>query len=294
MKKTIKFYAAGLLTGILLFGTTMTFANTGGVIRELFFGVNVLVDGIPQQFADDMRPFITQGRTYLPVRGIADVLGVDVNWDGSTRTVFLTTPPTPTPMLPPTPAPVPVPTPEPDPMPIPAPTQMPTPTPRPALPPTNLTQMDFFTASPVQEQNRWFEWSSVLSTSIMRNADSMWQDNAGNTYHGGGIFSRGGRTGGWDNRMIPGNEHSITFLLNSQYTRFTGTAALSWDYRDNQHHYYIRIFGDDRELFTSSRITGGTLPIAFDVNVTDVTQLRIERLATGTAEIGVMNPLLHR
>ena len=103
---------AGFLTCILLIGSTMVFANPERITRELSFGVNVVVDGVPQSFSHDMRPFTIDGRTFLPVRSIADVLSVDVEWDATTQTVFLATPGSPaqTTALPPV---VPVPTPVP-------------------------------------------------------------------------------------------------------------------------------------------------------------------------------------
>ena len=39
-----------------------------------------------------VEPFIIDGTTYLPVRGIASALGLNVGWDGATKTVLLTTP----------------------------------------------------------------------------------------------------------------------------------------------------------------------------------------------------------
>ena len=53
------------------------------------YGVRVVVNGIEQQFADDMRPFIVDGRTFLSVRGIADALGIAVDWDDETATVYI-------------------------------------------------------------------------------------------------------------------------------------------------------------------------------------------------------------
>ena len=38
-----------------------------------------------------VEPFAINGTTYLPVRGIASVLGLNVNWDGNTNTVVLRT-----------------------------------------------------------------------------------------------------------------------------------------------------------------------------------------------------------
>ena len=38
-----------------------------------------------------VEPFIIDGTTYLPVRGVASALGLDVDWDGDTSTVILST-----------------------------------------------------------------------------------------------------------------------------------------------------------------------------------------------------------
>jgi len=86
MKNGIKGYIAGILTCVILFG--IVFASYGQV-REIFFGVQVRVNGELQNFAEDMTPFITEERTFLPVRGIADALGLDVDFDEETNTVLL-------------------------------------------------------------------------------------------------------------------------------------------------------------------------------------------------------------
>lgn len=39
-----------------------------------------------------VEPFIIDGTTYLPVRGISSALGLNVSWDGKTQTVSLSTP----------------------------------------------------------------------------------------------------------------------------------------------------------------------------------------------------------
>lgn len=39
-----------------------------------------------------VEPFIIDGTTYLPVRAVADALGLNVDWDGKTSTVILTEP----------------------------------------------------------------------------------------------------------------------------------------------------------------------------------------------------------
>jgi len=117
-RAAIKGYIAGILTMLLLSGTVLMASPE---TRQLVFGVGVSVDGAAIDFADDMRPFIMDGRTFLPVRAIADIAGFDVGFDGASNTVVLTTgdtavavrPPQPTPTPAATPAPTPTPTPTP-------------------------------------------------------------------------------------------------------------------------------------------------------------------------------------
>jgi len=120
-RAALKGYVAGILTMILLSGTVLL-ANQE--TRQLVFGVGVSVDGATVDFAEDMRPFIMDGRTFLPVRAIADIAGFDVDFDGATNTVLLTTggtavvvQPTPTPVATPTVTPIPAFTPAPTPTP---------------------------------------------------------------------------------------------------------------------------------------------------------------------------------
>ena len=88
MKTKLKAYTAGFLTCLMII-STVAWAATGGVMREVFYGVRVVVNGIEQNFAEDMQPFITGGRTFLPVRGIADALDLPVDWDEDTYTVYI-------------------------------------------------------------------------------------------------------------------------------------------------------------------------------------------------------------
>lgn len=88
----IRRHGKGFVAGFLLcamLSATIVWANTGGAMREVFYGVNIVVNGAPQNFPDDMTPFITGGRTFLPVRGIAEVFDVPVEWYGPTQTVYI-------------------------------------------------------------------------------------------------------------------------------------------------------------------------------------------------------------
>jgi len=61
-----------------------------------FNNIIIMLDGeelIPRDVnGNAVEPFIINGTTYLPVRGIANALGLDVDWDDDANTVILTTP----------------------------------------------------------------------------------------------------------------------------------------------------------------------------------------------------------
>jgi len=82
----------GFIVGAVVMALLVsTFVLANSAMREVFFGVNVAIDGEVINFDYDMRPFITEGRTFLPVRAIADAVGLDVDFDEATNTVLLST-----------------------------------------------------------------------------------------------------------------------------------------------------------------------------------------------------------
>jgi len=83
--RDVKIFLAGFLVCALI----LTVVAANDIIREVFFGVNVVVDGKALDFDYDSRPFVMDGRTFLPVRGIAEALGVEVEWDNDTQTVYI-------------------------------------------------------------------------------------------------------------------------------------------------------------------------------------------------------------
>ena len=50
----------------------------------------VTVNGVQKEVAMDVEPFISNNRTMLPIRFVAEALGFKVEWDDPTRTVILT------------------------------------------------------------------------------------------------------------------------------------------------------------------------------------------------------------
>jgi peptidoglycan/xylan/chitin deacetylase (PgdA/CDA1 family) len=99
--------------------------TTRTVTAEIVYGVHVSFHGIFISFAEDSRPFIMDGRTYLPVRTIAELVGLNVEFENGVVRLSAVTPtpvpaptPSPAPMLSSTPAPAAQPQPERDDRPV--------------------------------------------------------------------------------------------------------------------------------------------------------------------------------
>ncbi len=86
---------------IVLLATVMLFAFTAGVVAgpavqtitaSLANDFKFTLNGeawTPMDNGNPMAPIIYNGRTYLPVRAIAEALDINVGWDEATRTVIL-------------------------------------------------------------------------------------------------------------------------------------------------------------------------------------------------------------
>ena len=93
MKKNIKFLVIGLIIGIII-ATSSVFALSGAVQKTLNYNnIKITLNGNEITPTDAngnyVEPFSIDGTTYLPVRAIANALGLDVNWNGETNTVVL-------------------------------------------------------------------------------------------------------------------------------------------------------------------------------------------------------------
>ena len=92
MKEKIKTLIVGMIIGALLVPTV--FATVGTVTKELSYNdIKITLNGKEVKPTDSdgnyVEPFIIDGTTYLPVRGVANALDLDVDWDGVTNTVKL-------------------------------------------------------------------------------------------------------------------------------------------------------------------------------------------------------------
>jgi len=84
----IKGFAAGVLL-IAMLSATFVFAGAGGMAREINYGVGVVLNGRAAHFDEDSRPFVMDGRTFLPLRAMADLLGLPVDFDPETNTAYV-------------------------------------------------------------------------------------------------------------------------------------------------------------------------------------------------------------
>lgn len=96
--KNLKGFFAGMITMLLIVCLAgSAFATTGKVTKELEYrNISVSLDGKKLDLRDAqgnaVEPFMFSGTNYLPVRALAESLGLEVAWDGNTNTVVLTTP----------------------------------------------------------------------------------------------------------------------------------------------------------------------------------------------------------
>lgn len=92
----IKGFVGGLITmGVLIGLIVPTYAAYQKQAILNYTGITITLDGKVVNPTDVngnyVEPFIMDGTTYLPVRGIASILGLNVDWNSSTNTVMLTT-----------------------------------------------------------------------------------------------------------------------------------------------------------------------------------------------------------
>ncbi|MBQ9757922.1 MAG: NPCBM/NEW2 domain-containing protein [Clostridia bacterium] len=93
MKKRLQGLIAGVLIGAML-TSGVVFAKSGPeIIEALYNDIKIYVDGEKIEPKDatgkTVEPFIYNGTTYLPVRAIGEAIEKDVNWDGSSHSVYI-------------------------------------------------------------------------------------------------------------------------------------------------------------------------------------------------------------
>ena len=88
-KERVKGIVMGFILCAVLSTSVMAVAATRTETRQITFGVRVNLNGQLMQFPADSQPFVMDGRTFLPVRAMADALGLPVDFNAATNTAYL-------------------------------------------------------------------------------------------------------------------------------------------------------------------------------------------------------------
>jgi hypothetical protein len=87
-----KQFIAGLIVGAMLLSTITVFAGAK-TIEAFYNNIKISIEGKAVELKDatgnTVEPFIYNGTTYLPVRAIAEALGMEVKFNETTNTVEL-------------------------------------------------------------------------------------------------------------------------------------------------------------------------------------------------------------
>lgn len=94
MKKELKGFFVGTSVTAVLMGGLCFASNITDTVQRTFRDIKITLNGNTVNPTDvtgkTVEPFIIDGTTYLPVRAVSNALGANVDWDGETSTVILT------------------------------------------------------------------------------------------------------------------------------------------------------------------------------------------------------------
>jgi hypothetical protein len=91
-KERLKGAIFGVIVTVAVMTALPAFARVAQeTITVNFNNIRIAINGQPVQTESD--PFVFQGRTYLPVRDVANAMGFEVTWEDATNTVHLTSQP---------------------------------------------------------------------------------------------------------------------------------------------------------------------------------------------------------
>jgi hypothetical protein len=82
----------GIVTGFVLcalLSTSVLVVGAQTVTRNITYGVGVILNGQHVHFDYDSRPFVMGGRTFLPLRTMAELLDLPVNFDAATNNAIV-------------------------------------------------------------------------------------------------------------------------------------------------------------------------------------------------------------
>ena len=93
MKEKIKGLILGILIGSAISGSIVLAKNGTEYVEILYNNIKVYKDNVLCELRDAngevIEPFVYNGTTYMPIRGTANLLDVQVEWDGANKSVKL-------------------------------------------------------------------------------------------------------------------------------------------------------------------------------------------------------------
>ena len=90
MFKRLQGLIVGLLIGTLLTGSFVFATPIQEAISVVYDNYKIFIDGADKSATpEDSKPFVYNGRTYVPLRYIAEAMGKKVSWDGETNSIYI-------------------------------------------------------------------------------------------------------------------------------------------------------------------------------------------------------------
>lgn len=120
-----------------------------------------------------------------------------------------------------------------------------------------LDQLDYFNFQADKSSDSWSVWQSEKD-----------KDSAGNNYNHGIKYKM--------DSFSSKNTQYTEYLLNQKYKQFSGKFILHYDSRNENSDTYLKVYGDDKLLYTSPVMRAGILPIDFNVDVSGVIKLKVQ------------------
>lgn len=123
-------------------------------------------------------------------------------------------------------------------------------------------------------KDKYNEYKSYLPAFISEldylNKNDYISDNYSNlSDNTGKAYKRIYTIGGW------GGDSYAEYLINGNYTNFTGVAGVAYDERSTEHSKFFEVYGDGVLLYTSPVFKASSMPKEFNINVTGVKVLKI-------------------
>ena len=87
-KTKIWYFLAGVIIGSIVFSSSLAQAWTSQLQVD-FVPLIYFFNGVQQYPASDQQGFIYNGRTYVPLRFMAEASGLSVDWDGHTNSIYV-------------------------------------------------------------------------------------------------------------------------------------------------------------------------------------------------------------